>query len=622
MDYQKLAQDILAKVGGQENVRSLAHCATRLRFNLRDESKADKQALENMSGVLGVAIAGGQYQVIIGNAVQKVYQPLMDILGTNLSQDDTENVQKKNIGAALLETIASIFTPILPVITASGMLKAILSLCVAFKWVSADAMTYQVINFMADAAFYFLPIFLASSAAKKFNANPFLAMMVGGILLHPSFIAMVAAAKEGGQALEVLGLPIYNANYASTVVPIILTVWFMSYVERLAKKYSPELFTFFLVPLVTIMVSAVAALVVLGPLGYVVGNGIAAAVLFLESHVGWLVPMILGALMPLMIMTGTHYGIIPIGAANIMNTGYDTVIGPGNLASNIAQGGAALAVGLKAKNTETKQLAISSGITAVCGITEPAMFGVNLRFKTPLYAAMIGGGIGGLFVGMMGVARFATGSPGLLTLPVYIGGEGFSNLIYAVIGCAIAFVVSFGASFVMFKEAAVVSAEVELEEGTKDMLGNFNGHINSPVNGLVMPLSEVNDPTFAQEMLGKGCAIVPESGQFVAPFDGTVSMIFDTKHAIGLTSNEGVEVLLHIGLDTVQLGGAPFTLHVKQGDTVKAGQALVDVDLDAIHKAGFELVTPMIITNSQDFESVDVVNHGNVERNQAVLQLA
>jgi PTS system beta-glucosides-specific IIC component len=624
MNYQEIAEKVIDGVGGTNNVNSLTHCATRLRFNLKDDSKANKKILEETPGVMGVTIGGGQYQVIIGSEVRHVYNEINKHLtpGTNSANEEEIEGQKKNIGTRFLETISSIFTPILPAITAAGMIKAVLALVVAFKWVDNTSQTYQIINFMADAGFYFLPIMLANSAAKKFNCNPYLAMMVGGILLHPNFVTMVNTAKESGEAIKLGFLPIYNATYGSSVVPIILAVWFMSYMEKFADKYSPKMIKFFTVPLIAILVTGIVSLVVLGPIGFHIGNGIAAGILFLDTHVGWLVPMIIGAFFPLLVLTGTHYGIIPIGANNIMSVGYDAMIGPGNLASNIAQGGAALAVGLKSKDPVVKELGISSGITGVCGITEPALFGINMRFKTPLYAAMIGGGVGGLFIGFMGVKRFASGSPGLMTLPVYIGEDGFSNLIYACIGAAIAFGVAFVVSYILYKEKPAETAELDALEPTVDnakdaeMISFF-----SPVDGQEMALSQVNDAAFASEAMGKGIAIIPSNGTFVSPINGTVEMVFETKHAIGLRSDEGLEVLIHIGLDTVKLAGKPFETFVKNGDRVQVGTPLVQADLNVIKAEGLETTTPIIFTNYTEFSKLNILNKTQVTSGNLLVEV-
>lgn len=601
MNYENLAKEILKNVGGQENVSNLTHCATRLRFNLKDVSKANTETIKKTKGVMGVVDKGGQYQVIIGNDVNHVYKEIMKIANIEGNSESKEVDDRKTM-AKVIDTITGIFTPILPAITAAGMMKAVLALLTAFKLISTDSQSYQIFNFMADAAFYFLPIFLANSAAKKFKCNPYLAMMLGGILLHPTFVTMVNTAKETGESLSIFGLPITLASYSSSVLPIILGVWFMSYVEPIADKISPKAIKFFTKPLITAVVSGIVILVVIGPIGYIVSDKVGLGIKTLESYASWLVPTLLGGLTPLLVMTGTHYGLIPIGINNRMTMGYDTIIYPGMLASNVSQGGAALAVAIKSKNKEIKQLASSAGITAVCGITEPALYGVNLRFKTPLYASMIGGAAGGLFLGLFRVSNYSGGSPGFLTLPSYIGGESMMNFVYACIGAVISVVVAFVAGLILYKDKVEVVEDENLEEVAVDKAPLMNKiTIASPLNGEIVPLTDVKDETFASEMMGKGIAINPTEGKVVSPINGTVQMIFKTKHAIGLKSEDGAEILIHIGMDTVQLDGKHFTAHVKDGDKVKVGDTLVEFDMDAIKKEGYELVTPVIITNTMEY---------------------
>lgn len=601
MNYENLAKQILKNVGGQENVSNLTHCATRLRFNLKDVSKANTETIKKTKGVMGVVDKGGQYQVIIGNDVNHVYKEIMKIANIEGNSESKEVDDRKTV-AKVIDTITGIFTPILPAITAAGMMKAVLALLTAFKLISTDSQSYQIFNFMADAAFYFLPIFLANSAAKKFKCNPYLAMMLGGILLHPTFVTMVNTAKETGESLSIFGLPITLASYSSSVLPIILGVWFMSYVEPIADKISPKAIKFFTKPLITAVVSGIVILVVIGPIGYIVSDKVGLGIKTLESYASWLVPTLLGGLTPLLVMTGTHYGLIPIGINNRMTMGYDTIIYPGMLASNVSQGGAALAVAIKSKNKEIKQLASSAGITAVCGITEPALYGVNLRFKTPLYASMIGGAVGGLFLGLFRVSNYSGGSPGFLTLPSYIGGESMMNFVYACIGAVISVVVAFVAGLILYKDKVEAIEDENLEEVAVDKAPLMNKiTIASPLKGEIVPLTEVKDETFASEMMGKGIAINPTEGKVVSPINGTVQMIFKTKHAIGLKSEEGAEILIHIGMDTVQLDGKHFIAHVKDGDKVKVGDTLVEFDMDAIKKEGYELVTPVIITNTMEY---------------------
>ncbi|HIV43310.1 MAG TPA: PTS transporter subunit EIIC [Candidatus Faecalibacterium avium] len=452
-NYDELAKKIIGLVGGEGNISNVTHCATRLRFNLKDESKADTDAIKGTPGVLGVASANGQYQVIIGPEVTQVYEKLTAKLGDMGAPASPAEEKKGSVVSRLIDTITGIFTPILPPLTAAGMLKAVLAVLVAFKLVSSDSSTYQVVNFMADATFYFLPILLANSAAKKLGCNPYLAMMLGGILIHPNFVSMVSASQESGMAITIFGLPIYNATYSSSVIPILLGVLLMSKVEPVATRISPKAIRFFTAPLITMFVVGIATLCVLGPIGYIISNILASAINGLSTIAPWLAPTIIGALLPFLVMTGTHHALTPIGINNRMTIGFDTIIYPGQLASNIAQGAAALAVSFKTKNTELKELTSSTGITAVCGITEPVLYGVTMKIRTNMIAAMAGGGVGGFFMGLVNTKNYSGGSPGLLTLPSYIGLDApMSNFYFACAGAAIAFVVGFAVSYILYKD--------------------------------------------------------------------------------------------------------------------------------------------------------------------------
>ena len=453
-DHSKLAADVLAAVGGKENVSSATHCITRLRFNLKDAGIPKEEEIKKIPGVLGVVQAGGQYQIVIGPEVSQVYPKVAALLDNGgAAPSGGGEAPKGSLADRIIDTISGIFTPVLPALTASGMLKAVLAILVAFKLVNNTSSTYQVINFMADATFYFLPILLAGSAAKKLGCNVYLAMMLGGMLIHPNFVNLVAGAKETGEAIRIFGLPIYNATYASSVIPILLGVLLMSKVEPFANKISPKPVRFFTAPLITMFVVGIATLCVLGPVGYVISTWLGNFVNGLGKVAPWLAPTLLGLFLPFLVMTGTHHALTSIGINNRMTLGFDTIIYPGQLASNVAQGAAALAVSLKTKDSQLKQLSSATGITAVCGITEPVLYGVTMKIKTNMIAAMAGGGVGGFFMGIMKTKNFSGGSPGLLTLPSYIGLEApMSNFYFACAGAAIAFVVSFAVSFVLFKD--------------------------------------------------------------------------------------------------------------------------------------------------------------------------
>ncbi|MEI5992735.1 beta-glucoside-specific PTS transporter subunit IIABC [Candidatus Enterococcus mansonii] len=625
MNYQELAQTIIGKIGGQENIKGLTHCATRLRFNLKDEGKAQTDSLKNTVGVMGVVSKGGQYQVIIGSDVGSVYKEILkEVPSLDGEKVETNEKDDRSMASKIIDTITGIFTPILPAITAAGMLKAVLSLLVVFNAIDKTGQTYIIIDFMADSAFYFLPILLAASSAQKFKTNMYLAMMVGGILLHPNFVGMVNAIKEAGEgSIHLFGLPISAVTYGSSVIPIILAVWFMSYIEPIADKVSPKAIKFFSKPLITIAIVGTVSLVVVGPIGYFISDGISNGIKALENFSPWLVPTIIGALTPLFVATGTHYGLVPIGINNRMTTGYDSVIYPGMLASNLGQGAASLAVGVKSKDSSIKQVAASAGLTGLFGITEPALYGVNLKYKTPLYAAMIGGGIGGLFMGISRVKNFTGGSPGLLTLPSYIGDDTLKHLYMACIGAAISIVISFVVSYVLYKDPVQeeVGTETKNDEAGTFATTNTLTEVSVPIKGEIVSLSAVEDGMFSEEILGKGFAIKPAEGVVYAPVSGTVTAVFDSKHAIGLTSDSGVELLIHIGIDTVQLNGEGYNYFVEKGQKVQTGDKLIEFDLEKIAGKGYNTITPVVVTNSADFGDIITLTKTSAEPGEQAMKV-
>ncbi|MGX7203545.1 PTS beta-glucoside transporter subunit EIIBCA [Enterococcus plantarum] len=625
MNYQELAQTIIEKIGGEKNISDLTHCATRLRFNLKEEGKAQTDLLKQTDGVMGVVSKGGQYQIIIGSDVSSVYKEILKEIPV-LDGEHVEANEKDERGTAskIIDTITGIFTPILPAITAAGMLKAVLSLLVVFNAIDKTGQTYIIIDFMADSAFYFLPILLAASSAQKFKTNMYLAMMVGGILLHPNFVGMVNAIKEAGEGgIHLFGLPISAVTYGSSVIPIILAVWFMSFVEPMADKVSPKAIKFFSKPLITIAIVGTVSLVVVGPLGYFISDAISNGIKALENFSPWLVPTIIGSLTPLFVATGTHYGLVPIGINNRMTSGYDSVIYPGMLASNLGQGAASLAVGVKSKDSSIKQLAASAGLTGLFGITEPALYGVNLRFKTPLYAAMIGGGFGGLFMGITRVKNFTGGSPGLLTLPSYIGDDTLKHLYMACIGAAISIVLSFVISYILYRDPVTETSKTTIKnsEGNTISKENVITEVVTPIKGEVVDLKEVEDGMFSEEILGKGFAVKPIEGVVYAPVSGTVTAVFDSKHAIGLTSDSGLELLIHIGIDTVKLNGVGYEYFVEKGQNIKIGDKLIEFDLEKIAEKGYNIITPVVLTNSTDFGDIITLTKTLAEPGEQVMKV-
>lgn len=615
MNHRELAQAILEQVGGINNITQLVNCATRLRMNFKDESLVHLDQINKIPGVLGAVKKSGQYQIIIGTDVANVCN---EIKAMGLNESPVNTGKKVGKIDALMDIFAAIFTPVIPAITAAGMIKAILVICVLLG-MEKTSQIYVVLSFIADAGFYFLPIMLAVSSAKKLGCNPYLAAMVGGALLHPAFTQLVTA----GEPVHIFGLPIKLINYGSSVIPIILAVWLMTYVERFADKVSPKAVKFFMKPTLTILIVVPIVLVVLGPLGSYIGTGIVTITDFLNMHVSWLVPTLMGAFMPLLVLTGMHWSFLPVLMTSYTTYGYEAVMGPGSLVSNVCQGSAALCVSIKTKNKELKQLASSAGVTALMGITEPAMYGVTIKFKKILLSVMLGGGVGGFYAGLMGVVRYTSGTPGLLSIPIFIG-ENPMNVVHALIACAIGFVVTFAATwFYGFEEPTDSSEKTETKETEAGEKASMVKKIviSSPVNGKKVDISKVKDETFAKEILGKGIAVESVDGKIAAPFDGEVATIFRTKHVIGLKSTEGVELLIHIGIDTVELEGKFFTPHVQDGDTFKKGDLLLEFDKKAIEEAGYETIIPVIVTNTSNYLEVLASKEGDVEMGQELLTI-
>ena len=449
INYEELGGIILPYIGGKENIHKLTHCATRLRFELQNRDVVDVDSIKAIDGVIDVVEGGGQFQIIIGTNVQTVYKSLNRILASSdnaVNTSSSEKPAKKSLLERFMNTISTIFTPMIPAITGAGMIKAILAILVLTKAIDTNGHTYYILNMISDAAFYFLPMLLAYGAALKFECNPILSITLAGVLLHPSWIALV----NGNEAASLFAIKLTLVDYSGSVLPIIITVWIQSFIEKYADKYSPEMIKFFTKPLITILLTGILALLFIGPLGSKLNDMVASIANVLNAKVSWLIPLLMGALQPVMLLTGTAWSLTPIATMQIAKNGYEQVNGPGMLASNIAQGGATLAVALKAKDKELKQLAASTGFTAFLGITEPSLFGVTVKLKTPLIAAMIGGGVGGIYAGLSGLVRYAFVSPGLTALPVFIG-ENPMNIVHAIITCIISFAVAFVVSFFITK---------------------------------------------------------------------------------------------------------------------------------------------------------------------------
>ena len=616
MKYTNTAKEILKTVGGEDNIESLVHCMTRLRFVLKDESQADDAYMKNIPGVMGVMKKGGQYQVIMGNDVASYFKELQKI-STFSTNANTTSSKKKNPFEAFVDIISSCMSPLIPALLGGGMIKVLLILLPLMGLLDAKGQTYTILAFFGDAPFYFLPIMLAYTAAIKFNVTPMLAVSVAGIMLHPNFVAMVTA----GDPVFLFGIPVTLASYSSSVIPILIMVWLMQYIESFFEKIIPTAIKSFMKPLLIILISGFLALVVVGPLGTYAGELLSTIILGIQDKAGWLALGLMAAFMPLIIMTGMHWAFAPIFLIASPATP-DILILPAMLASNIAQGAATLAVSLKAKNKNLKQISAAASISAlVAGVTEPALYGVNLKLKKPLYAAMISGGIVGIYIGITGLKSFAFAVPSVVSLPQFIGGGSNINIFNALVVTVGSFLLTFILTWIFgFDEepenAPVPNSEAEntVQSGSGD-----TKKIAAPTSGKVVPLEKVADTVFSEKMMGDGIAILPDNNTFVAPFNGTVTTVFPTKHAIGLTSDSGIELLIHIGLETVSLDGKFFTTFVEAGDTITEGQKLVEVALDQLIAAGYDITTPVIVTNTDAYIDIISKDVTTIKKSETIL---
>ena len=624
MDFKHLADIIIDNIGGEQNIAGFTHCATRLRFTLKDESKVDEKTLKDTKGVLGIARSGGQFQIIIGNEVPKAYAAIRSKI-TVISGEETTKQEKRKVSEVIFDFVASIFTPVLPAIIGAGLVKSVLALAVLLG-MSDQSTTYYFINIIGDAPLYFLPMMLAVTASKKLGCNSFMAIAIAGAMLHPNYTALITDAFNIHFS-SMFGIPVTLASYNSSVIPVILMVIALKYVDRLLDKVIPKMIKFFFKPLLTLLIVASLTFIVLGPIGFVVGVGISTALNTLSNYAGWLVPMIVGGIFPLMVTTGMHYGIVPFMLQSIAAQGFEQICCPGNLPSNIAQGAASLAVGLRSKNSELKQTALTSGVTAILGVTEPALFSVTLKFKKVLACVMIGGACGGLYSGITGVKCFSFCSPGLLSMVAFVGPDGWKNIINASIAALIGFFVTFILVWIWGYKDIVAAGREAIQDATEnaddrlEQITVSESTIQSPVEGEAVALSEVPDPTFAEEMLGKGLAVIPHTNKICSPVTGTITTVFPTKHAIGITSESGVEILIHVGLDTVKLDGKYFDCKVEVNQKVKLGEVILDCDFEAIEKEGCQTITPMIITNTDDYSEVEMIKTGEVFIGESILKV-
>lgn len=596
MKYKEFNENIIKYVGGKENIQAVVHCMTRLRFTLKDRNKANTAALKDLDGVIDVVSNNVAYQIIIGTHVVDVYDELIDLLG--ISDNDKEEVHKvkKNWIKAVLDVVSESMTPILEPIICAGLLAAFLSIISLTGLISPNSPTYQIFDALRVSVFYFLPILMAMSSAKRLGASPYLAVALAATILSESI--------NGVKGLNLFGIPLPQITYANSFIPILLAVWFMGYVTKFVKRIVPNALQYFMTPLLIMLITLPVTLLIFGPLGYYLGEGIIAFFNLLMKYVGsWFVMMLYSALQPFIVMLGAGNFIMPVVASLISANGYDPAFISSCTISDIAVGGSMLGYFLRTRNRKQKQLFGTVTLSAILGVTEPAIYGVFVKYRRPFIAVMIGGGLGGLFAGLTGVKAYSI-AWGLFGLPAYIGKGHFMNLWLMVASVIISFVGAAIAAFLLGVPAEDSAEEVpgNVENAVASKLQTVS--LSSVVKGDLVQLAEVGDAAFSTGAMGKGIGIKPIDDHIHAPIDGKVTAIFPTKHAIGITGSNGIEILIHIGIDTVELEGKYFALQVKEGETVSQGDVLAVVDFSKVVEAGYDPTVMVIITNTNDFLDV------------------
>lgn len=597
-DYPKLASTILENVGGKENVEFVMNCATRLRFTLKNMDLAKTEEIKNTKGVIDVIIQNGQYQVCIGPDVIDVFKELNKI-GDFSQKKEEEPKNNQKLIDKFFGVVSGIFTPIVPVLMAAGMVGALLTVLDLIGVLPSTSSTYYVWNLIKEAGFYFLPFYVAYTASQKLGANPFLSMLLAGVLLHPQLSNF---SSLGVEQLTFFGIGIKAVTYSSTILPIILSVWLLSYVEKFFTKVCPQVIRAFSVPMLSTMVVVPLVLIIIGPAGGYLADYMSVFVQYLGNNLGFLAVGIIAALTPIMIATGTHSFAFPVIVTTLAMNGYEALIVPAMLAENSAMAGAAFAVGIKTKDKDVRAEANAATLSACLGISEPAMYGINLPRKTPFYATIIASGIGGVVAGLLGVRFYAVASASFVGLPATIGEGSMMGVVYSLIVIAVSFISAFIFTIILGKKDLETNVDNKEAESQMTMKGE---EILSPLDGELIELSDVKDKTFASGAMGKGVAIKPVEGILVSPINGHIEMIFNTKHAIGLKSDDGAEILIHIGMDTVNLQGKYFEVLKNAGDNVKVGDELIRFDIKAMESEGYDVTTPIIVTNSQEY--VDVI---------------
>ncbi len=634
--YHELAKEIVKNVGGKENISGLVHCITRLRFTLKDEGKAKDDVLKAMEGVVTVMKSGGQYQVVIGNHVPEVFEDVMELIDLKEDGGQGEKEKKGRLLDRAIDVVSGIFQPILGIMAACGMLKGLNTLLVALGLYSAECGGYLIINAAGDALFTFLPLFLGYTAAKKFGLKPMLGLAIGAAMCYPGIQSgTLSAGMEPMYSLlegtmfaspvyiNFFGIPVISVDYTGTVIPVILAVWFASKCEKFFNKLIPDLVKFFFVPMLTLLVTLPVSVIFLGPVATFGSTLISEFTLAIRGFSPLLAGAVVGLTWQILVIFGMHWGFIPVYINNVMTLGYDNVMMP-FFACTFATSAVVLAVFFKTKDKKLREMAIPNFISGIFGVTEPAIYGILLPLKKPFIISCIAGGIGGAFYGHFNFRKFILGGMGIFELPNMMNPDGtMGNIIVAFAGIGISMAAGFLLTMLFYKEREETAETAKVSATGVAAVKEKDGKIAlaSPLKGKVLKLSEVKDEAFASGVLGQGAAVEPEEGVLYAPADGTVSALFPTGHAIGLTTQTGLELLMHVGMDTVQLEGKGFKAFVETGETVKQGQKLLEFDRKLISEAGYSLVTPVLVTNSDDFEQVEITGDEKVKAGDLLLSI-
>lgn len=625
MKNKELATEIINGIGGKDNIVSLVHCATRLRFNLKDFSKANADKLKQQKGIIMVVESGGQFQVVIGNHVSEVFKDIVELTDIDPTKDNGKSTQKKGFLSKAIDLLSGIFAPILTVMAAAGILKGFLSLALVMEWLDESSSTFVILFTIADTIFYYLPILLGYTAVKKFGGNGFVGMTIGGALIHPKIMELMSASPEGHTTF--FELPVTLINYSSTVMPIIFAAWIYCIQERFFNRIFHSSFKNFITPLCGLLITVPLTFLLIGPSTIYLGNTLAEGFLYIYGLNPIIASMFFASVWQILVIFGVHWGIVPIMLYNIAELKRDNLT-PILLPAIFGQVGATLGVLLRTKDKEKKTLAASAFTSGIFGITEPAVYGVTLPNKRPFIFGCIGAALGGAIIGYYQTNAYAFGLPSIFLFTQIIPSTGIDATFYAAI---VATLVSFVFATVMTyffgipKPKVTTAPTLETtstavtEKNTSTLTKRIT--LKSPMQGEVIPLTQVNDATFASELMGKGCAIIPTLGEVVAPASGEIASLFRTKHAIGILTDDGAEILIHIGIDTVKLDGQHFTAHITQGERIEAGQLLISFDIDAIKAAGFALSTPIIVTNSEDYTEVMTIPSGTTRLQDPLIAL-